>query len=94
MSQEKKQVESNETELISASEPAAEAPSVKESAAKPAKAKTATAPEKAKVTLILTGAGSYSDLDIGVGPFRKGQPFKIDADKADTLLKTGLFERA
>ena len=52
------------------------------------------APVKDNAALILTGAASFHDLNLNLGPFRKGQPFKIDADKADALLKTGLFERA
>ena len=52
-----------------------------------------TAPAKDGVMLTLTGAASYHDLSLGVGPFRKGQPFSVDAGKAEALLKTGMFKK-
>ena len=56
--------------------------------------KSKPVPAKESAALILTGAASYSDLGLKLGPFRKGQPFKVDADKAEMLLATRLFERA
>ena len=52
-----------------------------------------TAPVKDGITLTLTGAASYHDLNLKLGPFRKGQPFSVEADKAEALLKTGMFKK-
>ncbi len=61
--------------------------------ATPKTAKTKSAPVENSVTLVLTGAGSYRDLRSNLGPFRKGSPFTVDAEKAGVLLKTGMFEK-
>ena len=56
--------------------------------------KSSTAPVKDCVQIVLTGAASYSDLALNLGPFRKGQPVAVEAGKAETLLATGLFKKA
>ena len=58
-------------------------------APQPAKPKAA---QPKNVTLVLIGAGSYKNLAYDLGPFKKNQPFSIAKDKADILLKTGLFK--
>ncbi len=49
-------------------------------------------PQPKNITLVLTGAGSYKNLAYNLGSFKKNQPFSIAKDKADILLKTGLFK--
>jgi hypothetical protein len=46
---------------------------------------------KKGVTLVLTGAGSFSGR--GVKEVRKGLPFETDFQTAEKLLATGLFEK-
>ena len=62
-----------------------------EAAAPPQPVKPKAAQPK-NVTLVLIGAGSYKNLAYDLGPFKKNQPFSIAKDKADILLKTGLFK--
>ncbi len=90
MSQDKKK---REEEPVPADEspPVDETPTVEEPS-KNAKAKAA--PAKSGIRLVLTGAGSYSNMVLDVGPFRKGKPFEVDEALADALLATRLFERA
>ena len=52
------------------------------------------APAKTDETLRLVGAGSYTDLRYGLGLVRKGQTFTVDAGKAASLMRSGMFERA
>ncbi len=87
MSQEKK------NEAV-AENPATVSSPAPETAPAPQQKKSKPAPVKESAALILTGAASYSDLNLKLGPFHKGRPFKVDADDAETLLKTRLFERA
>ena len=62
------------------------APQLVKEQPKPAK------PQPKNITLVLTGAGSYKNLAYNLGSFKKNQPFSIAKDKADILLKTGLFK--
>lgn len=55
--------------------------------------KSNAAPVKDSVTLTLTGAASYHDLNLKIGPFRKGQSFSVESGKAEALLKTGMFKK-
>ena len=65
-----------------------------ETAPAPQQKKPKPAPAKESAALILTGAASYHDLNLNVGPFRKGKPFDVDEATAEALLATRLFERA
>ena len=56
-------------------------------ASKPAPAK------KQKIKLVLVGAGSYNDLNLKLGEFKKDVEYELDADMADKLLKTSLFKK-
>lgn len=84
MSEENKEAEAAKVEQPS--EPVKEQP---QPAPQPAKPKP-TPPKN--VTIVLTGAGSYNDLNLKLGTFRKNQPVSLSKDKADLLLKTGLFK--
>jgi len=53
-----------------------------------------TAPTRKSVTLVLTGAGSYTVPGSPLGTVRKGQPFDVDEGTAKELLGTGFFKEA
>lgn len=90
MSQEKKKRE-DESVPVDESPPVEGTPAVEENT--PKNTKTKPAPAKSSVTLVLVGAGSYANMVLNVGPFRKGKPFEADEAIAEALLGTGLFER-
>ena len=50
-----------------------------------------TKPKSAKVTLILTGAGSCTIENITL---KKGKSIEIEAEQAERFLKSGLFVKA
>lgn len=51
------------------------------------------APAKQKIRLVLTGAGSYNDLNLKLGVLRKGDVIEIENDVAKRLISTGLFQK-
>ena len=68
-------------------------PQSSEPEAVPKQAKQNKKAEPQKVKIVLTGAGSYNDLNLKLGLFKKGIAREIDSDNADKLLKTGLFKK-
>ena len=49
---------------------------------------------KQKMRLVLTGAGSYNDLNLKLGVLTKGSAIEVENDIAKKLLSTGLFQKA